>query len=230
VTDSEEGGRYRQRRRTRAAIVDAAARLLKDGRTPSMAEVAEAADVSRRTLYQYFPTLDHLLLDATLGTLSGETVPRAIEAALAAGGDDAERVANAIGAIAAESARQMTAGRSLIRLTVGGPPPEKADAAGAGGAKRGFRRVAWLEQATAPLKDVLSPGHLEHLITALAMVAGWEALIVLSDIRGLTPGQQQEIVTWSARALIDAALQSEAAGERRAAKSGTDAAGEGPTP
>jgi AcrR family transcriptional regulator len=197
VPESEETGRYRQRRRTRAAIVAAAAELLRDGRTPSMQEVADAADVSRRTLYQYFPTLDQLLLDATLGALSADRVTDAIDEALQREGDAADRVVAAVGAIAAESARQMTAGRSLIRLTVAEPPAEK----------RGYRRVGWLERATAPLREILGPEDLERLIDALAMVAGWEALVVLTDVRGLSAEQQQATVTWSARALIDAALR-----------------------
>ena len=54
-----ESGRVRQRRRTRAAIVNAAAELLRQGQiAPGVNEIAEAADVSRRTIYQYFPTLD----------------------------------------------------------------------------------------------------------------------------------------------------------------------------
>lgn len=39
-----------------------------------------------------------------------------------------------------------------------------------------------------------------------AAVIGWEALIVLQDLRGLTPDEQAEISTWAARALIQAAL------------------------
>ena len=46
-----EPGRIRQRRRTRAAIVDAAAELLRQGQpAPGVNEIAEAADVSRRTI------------------------------------------------------------------------------------------------------------------------------------------------------------------------------------
>jgi hypothetical protein len=49
-------GRFRQRQRTRAAIVNATAELLRSGRTtPGASEIAEAADVYRRTVYQYFP-------------------------------------------------------------------------------------------------------------------------------------------------------------------------------
>jgi AcrR family transcriptional regulator len=59
-----------QRRRTRKAIVDAAIALLSQGVTPSVDDVAAAADVSRRTIYLYFETFDQLLLDATARPLS----------------------------------------------------------------------------------------------------------------------------------------------------------------
>jgi hypothetical protein len=38
------------------------------------------------------------------------------------------------------------------------------------------------------------------------MVIGWEARIVLQDIRGLPPGQQGDVSLWAARALIAAAV------------------------
>ena len=54
----KEQGRERQRRRTRKAIVDAAMKLIEDGHTPSVSEIADLADVSRRTVYMYFPSLE----------------------------------------------------------------------------------------------------------------------------------------------------------------------------
>ena len=65
-----------QRRRTRKAIVDATIALLARGTTPSVTDVAAAADVSRRTIYLYFPKFDQLLLDATIGALS--QAPRSV--------------------------------------------------------------------------------------------------------------------------------------------------------
>ena len=62
AVEAEESGRYRQKRRTRAAIVAATSELLRSGVTPSVGEIADAADVSRRTVYSYFPTLEQLLL------------------------------------------------------------------------------------------------------------------------------------------------------------------------
>src|SRR5215475_10220436 len=63
-------GRAAQRRRTRRAIVEATSRLLAGGADPSINDIAAAADVSRRTIYTYFPTLDQLLLDATIGAMN----------------------------------------------------------------------------------------------------------------------------------------------------------------
>lgn len=193
-------GRFRQRRRTRAAIVNAAAELLRSGRAaPGVNEIAEAADVSRRTVYQYFPTIDQLLLDATLGLLSQAAVDDAIGQA-DPGGGALDRVSAMIGTLASLSSQTMPLGRSLIRLTVDTP------ADGTGQPTRGYRRINWIETAIAPLRNSLDDAGFERLVSALAMVIGWEALIVLQDLRGLTPGEQTDLSTWAAHALIQAAL------------------------
>jgi AcrR family transcriptional regulator len=195
-----ENGRARQRRRTRAAIVDAAAELLRSGSTPSASDIAEAADVSRRTLYLHFPNVEQLLLDATLGLLSQTAVDAAIDAA-DAGGDAHERVAAMIRALFAASAETLSLGRSLLRLTVTDPVDPDPSAP-----RRGYRRVAWIERALEPLRDELDPEAFERLVSSLAMVVGWEALIVLQDVRGLPAGAQLETSLWAARTLVDAAI------------------------
>jgi len=197
----DQSGRFRQRRRTRAAIVAAAADLLRSGRTPSINEVADAADVSRRTVYLHFPTLEQLLIDATLGMLSQAAVDEAIDAA-DTGGDVTERVAAMIRALSAMSAETLPLGRSLIRLTV--DPPDGAKQTGQ---RRGYRRIAWIERALQPLRSQLDSARFERLVSALAMVVGWEALIVLQDLRGLPPAEQAETSAWAARALVRAALR-----------------------
>jgi AcrR family transcriptional regulator len=198
MTATAESGRYRQRRRTRAAIVSAAADLIRAGNSaPGVSEIAEAADVSRRTVYQYFPTVDQLLLDATLGLLSQSAVDSAIESA-DAGADAQARVAAMLRALAGLSAETMPLGRSLIRLTVDAPSQE-------GQPKRGYRRVGWIERAIEPLRGELDEAAFERLISALAMVVGWESLLVLQDLRGLAAEEQLAVSTWAASALIRAA-------------------------
>jgi len=217
MTATEEGtGRFRQRRRTRAAIVAAAAELIRAGKTPSVNDVAEAADVSRRTVYLYFPTLEQLLIDATLGMLSQTAVDEAIDAA-DTGGDVTERVAAMIRALHGMSADTLPLGRSLIRLTVDAPESDDASSP-----RRGYRRIAWIERALEPLRADLDEDAFERLVSGLAMVVGWEALVVLNDLRGLTPDEQVDTTLWAATALIRATLA-----ERKSSGSRTTASRRG---
>lgn len=213
-TEVDRSGRFRQRRRTRAAIVAAAAELLREGSTPSVNDVAQRADVSRRTVYQYFPTLEQLLLDATAGMLSEVAVDEAIAAADTGDGTGdggtgpagrAEAMVRALGEL---SVRTLPLGRSLIKLTIDQPdrPQDSAQQDGARAPRRGYRRVGWIEQALEPLRPRLDDAAFERLVSALAMVVGWEAMIVLQDLRGLGPDEQVDASVWAARALIRAAL------------------------
>src|SRR6476660_1173485 len=80
--DGSRGDRRpgRVRRRTRAAIVAATRQLIAGGHTdPSIDDIAAAADVSRRTIYMYFPTVDQLVLDAAVGLLAETAVEDAID-------------------------------------------------------------------------------------------------------------------------------------------------------
>jgi AcrR family transcriptional regulator len=202
LRQQEDTGRHRQRKRTRAAIVAATMRLLKSGVAPSVSDVADAAEVSRRTVYLHFPSLEQLLLDARLGLLSESAIDDAIEAA-DPGGDVEARVTAMVDAISSMARETLPLGRSLIRLTVDAP-----DLRERGVPRRGYRRIAWIEKALAPLRDRLDPQRFEILVSALAMVVGWEAFVVLQDVRGLSSDEQRETSLWAARSLIRAALDS----------------------
>jgi hypothetical protein len=41
----------------------------------------------------------------------------------------------------------------------------------------------WIDQALEPAHDQLSPGAYNRVASALAMVIGWEAMIVLWDVQ-----------------------------------------------
>lgn len=197
------GGREAQRRRTRKAIVDAAVRLSAVGATPSIDEIAAAADVSRRTIYMHFPTLDHLLIDATAGALNEPPVEAALaDPALA--NDPVARVDALIRTLLEYSPQSLPLGRRLIRLTV---DPAPNDAQERAAPRRTRRRVEWLEQACEPLRSTLSEERFQRIISALTIVVGWEAQIALRDVRGLDPQAEQETITWAARALVEAAIK-----------------------
>jgi len=192
-----EGGRVAQRRRTRRAILEATTDLLRSGAEPSVNAVAEAADVSRRTVYLYYPTLDQLVLDATIGLLNVD-----VDAALERehSDDPRQRLRTLVAETFATMEASLPLGRTLIRLTVDAPAP--AD----GEPRRGHRRVGWIEWAVEPCREQLGVQRFEDLVSALAMVIGWEAFIVLLDVRGLTASDAQALTLRTAWAILDAAL------------------------
>jgi AcrR family transcriptional regulator len=192
---AKPAGRERQRRRTRKAILQAAIALMASDGRPSVAEVAEAADVSKRTVYLHFPTHDQLLIDAALGMLDWDT----IEAEVDRFADPVDRAAATVRALTRVTPETERAGRELVRLTVDQPGEP-------GEPRRGYRRVALLERALAPARDRLPPHAFEQLVTALSMVSGFEAMIVQRDVRGLDVDQGSAASEWAARALVAAAL------------------------
>lgn len=196
VKDGAAGGRERQRRRTRKAIVAAAARLLESGQTPSVAEVAEAADVSRRTVYLYFPTLEQLLADAAL-----EATRAGIEPRFEASDDPWERLEALVRAMHRNFAETEQLGRTILKHTIGAVAP----AGSANAPRRGYRRVEWIEQALEPLRGTLPAERFERLVSALTLVIGWEAMIVLRDTRALTAADAEELCVWTALSLLAAA-------------------------
>src|SRR5690242_20152399 len=77
----ETSGRVNQKRRTRDAIVAAAQAIVDRGESPTVAQAAEAAAVSRTTAYRYFPTQESLLLELSV-TISVADVEEALVAPL----------------------------------------------------------------------------------------------------------------------------------------------------
>lgn len=68
----------RRVRRTRAALMSAAIRLVteRDTAAVSISDIAEAADVSRRVVYEHFGDRDALLLEAGLDLVRRELLPQ----------------------------------------------------------------------------------------------------------------------------------------------------------
>ena len=190
-------GRAAQRRRTRAAIVAATRELVAEGKTPSIDEIAVAADVSRRTIYMYFPTVDQLLLDATVALLSEAT----IDAALDPDDDDGDVIAR-VDALAEKmvelAPETLPLGRKIIRLTVDAPTAERE--------RRGYRRVEWIERAVEPLRDRVTVEQYDRLVSALSLVIGWEAMVVLRDVRGLDAEREADVIRWASRVLVEATI------------------------
>ncbi|HEY4130475.1 MAG TPA: helix-turn-helix domain-containing protein, partial [Gemmatimonadaceae bacterium] len=181
-----------QRRRTRLALLQSAAKLVASGKTPTVAEVADAADVSRRTAYRYFPTQEQLLVEASLEGTRAE-VESALDAALPHDAVDMDgkplddvglaqaRLDAAVKVMHRLTLENEALLRTMIRLTAGGAPDPDSPR------PRGYRRVEWLTSAVAPVKSRLGAARFERLVSALTSCIGMDALFLLQDTRGLSP-------------------------------------------
>lgn len=196
---SRQDPRSGQRRRTRAALLAAAAELIRSGELPSVARAAEAADISRRTAYRYFPTQEQLLTEAALETLR----PAILDSFAFIADRPDERVEAVVRAMQTQAAANEPLLRTMIRLTV-----ERAEAAEGSALPvvRGSRRLEWIESALEPARKRLSETAFARLVSALSLCVGAEALIVLRDVRGLDRQAAADISAWTAKALVRAAL------------------------
>jgi AcrR family transcriptional regulator len=189
--------RESQKARTRRDLVAAALELLTAGRTPTVTEVADAADVSRRTAYRYFPSGEQLLTEALLeGTRSD--VEREIDAG-SPDEDVASRVDRFVNALHDLTLKNEPLLRQMVRFTI------DRDEIEPGVPSRPSRRLDYVEQALGALRDRLSSSDYERLVHAMAVVVGIEARIVLRDICGLGDAQILETERWAAHALLAAA-------------------------
>lgn len=192
-------GRVNQKLRTHRLLLTTAASLLAQGQTPGVAEVADAANVSRRTAWRYFPTREKLLADAAL-----EGLRSAMESAIAMApaGADLDSVEKRTREVVASIMRLAFENESLLRTMIHSTvlqPPARTP-------RRGFRRVHWIEGAVAPLKAQLEPKAWQRLVAALAVCVGTEALLVLRDVLGLTPAQVIHVCQWMAVGLVREAV------------------------
>jgi len=192
-------GRVNQKQRTRAAIVAAAQEMFDAGTTPTVAQAAEAALVSRTTAYRYFPTQE-LLLTELVVTADVAEVERLVNAPVDA--DGAQQRALAVleaflrNTFAAESqyrqAQRLYQDQWLAAAANDEPPP----------ALREGRRVRWLEQSLAPLRTQVTKTEWERLLTALSLLSGPEALVVLRDVCGVDERTGRRVTRWAAECLL----------------------------
>jgi AcrR family transcriptional regulator len=189
-------GRVGQKLKTRRRILGAASALVAAGKAPTVEQAADAAGVSRRTAYRYFPAQTKLLTEAAL-----EGLRAPMEAMLAAAPSGAElddlgaRVGALIDRMQSMAIRHEGLLRTMIHQTVLEHGPR-------GQLRRGTRRIEWIEAAVQPLRERVRLPAYRRLVSALALCGGIEALLVLRDIRGLPQQEAIAVSRWAAQALL----------------------------
>lgn len=201
IEQSESAGRERQKARTRAALLESALNLIRQGQRPSVEEAALAVGISKRTAYRYFISQDHMLADAALEGLRGQ-MDAVFGSATLQDADAYLRLARLAAAVRELGERHEPELRTMMRAAL----DMSADARRPAAPARGGRRLDWIRTAVEPVKDRLSAVTYAQLVAGLAVCIGIDALIVLRDVCGLPSDEAERIMCWSATALLDQAL------------------------
>jgi AcrR family transcriptional regulator len=195
----QDSGRILQKRRTRLAIVEAAAGLLAQGRQPTVAEAADAALVSRATAYRYFRSQRALLLDVALQQVTLDIRP-VLEQLPA--GDAVARWELVCQRLFAHVLANEPLMRTALQVTQEEWLANQDDVPDL----RQGRRLRLIEAAIDPLQGKLPKPEFKRLLCALAALIGVESYIALHDACGLHPDTALATVRWAGRTLIESAL------------------------
>lgn len=199
MTGTEGIGRPNQRTRTRKDILQAASRLMKQGRTPGLEEVAEEAMVSRATAYRHFPSIEALLVEASVDV----AMPEASELFRdEPSHDPVVRLQRAENALHDMILANESALRTMLAHTI-----QRGIQADENGLlpRRQNRRTPLIEAALEPARDQFKPGTLKTLAQALALIMGPEAVVVIKDVLQLDDAEARKMKRWAIRALVEAA-------------------------
>jgi len=195
----ETVGRTSQKLRTRNALKAAATELIAAGDHPTVAEVAEAAGISKSTAYRYFPSQELMYAEVVLAATVGadrQQVYRAAE------GEDSvalrlDRTVRADHAFTSKHEHALRAGLRAFLLLIDRYPEAPLEPS---------HRVRYLSAALEPLAEQLSPAAHRRLLAALSLVVGIEAALVTQVSCGLTADESEDVKRWAASALLRAAL------------------------
>jgi AcrR family transcriptional regulator len=189
-------GRWRQKQRTRQALIDAARELVTLGSAPTVENAAERAGISRTTAYRYFANQRSLLVAAHPETVASSLLP---PDAPDDAGDRLRAVVERFTDLISDTEQQQ---RTMLRLSLEPPGAEAAALP-----LRQGRAIGWIEEALEPLRGRLSDDQVHRLALAVRSATGIEALVWLTDVAVLPRDEALGLMRWSAQALLQAALR-----------------------
>jgi AcrR family transcriptional regulator len=193
-------GRTKQKERTRTALLDAAADLARSGISPSIGQIAEAANISPATAYRYFPNTHSLWTDVAIRRLSVDELTADLP------DDVVERVETVIRRTARIQFADEALWRESLRAIQERWLAQQDVEVGERAPVRGTTRRDALVIALQPLQSTLDASVFARLVQALMFLYGVEALVVARDALELDEEGAVEVMCWSARALIKTAI------------------------
>ena len=203
VDDARQDPRANQKARTRAAIVEAAQRLRDEtAETPTVADAARLAGVSRATAYRYFPTRESLeveVADITPSVVATETALAGLST------DDVEaRLLALLDAFNPVILAEEEHYRRALWVYQDTWLRSHKNAEEAPAVREG-RRMRWLDRVLEPIA-AMPDDRRERLRAALALTLGGDSMVVMKDVCGLDDDEALGVLRWTAVAILRAAL------------------------
>jgi AcrR family transcriptional regulator len=192
--DYVNGGRVRQKQRTREALLVAARDLVAEGATPTVEMSAERAGISRTTAYRYFPDQAALLATAHPEITTRSMLPEDSPADV---GERLDIVVARVTDLVRDTEPQQ---RTMLRLSL-----EPARVGSRELLLRKGRVIGWLEEALSPLADDIGSDGVHVLAVAIRSAIGIEAYVWLTDVARVSPDEATAVMRWTARCIFDAA-------------------------
>jgi AcrR family transcriptional regulator len=187
--------------RMRRLLLNKAGAMLSEGETPSVAEVAARAGVSRATAYRYFPSRSKLInavVEDSLGPVLGHVA--------STNPDGRERIRELFARTFPRFKEYEPQFRAALQLSLEHIAQERAGKLIEEPYRRGHR-IRILTQAAAPLRRELGKRRFDQLVRALSLVYGIEAYVVLRDIWGASDREIAAVARWVADALVTTAMR-----------------------
>lgn len=189
---SLEKGRVKQKLQTRAEILKVAKLLMKLKKKVTLEDVAQKANISRATIYRYYPNIELLFKEASLD------------------------IAHPLPLEVFESIKNLDLGNRVLRIQKHFNELAQThetefrryhsqatvEAISSKQKVRGARRVKTLEMALDPFKGRIKKEDYSHLINSAALLMGIDALIVCKDVCGMTNKEADETLNWAMKKLI----------------------------
>ena len=199
--------RDRQTRRTKRALLAAAEEIFTEGGVPTVADVAERADVARATAYRYFPTQEALLLETTFLGEGGQlsSLPNLVREIA----DPPARLAEAVRRATVWTLGSEARLRTILRMSLEHESVQ-----------RPARRRYYIAQLLSDVEAEMPIAVYERLTGALTLLFGIDPIVAIRDNSDLPPDRIPDVLSWAAHELVRSALEESRQASKAAANDG----------
>ena len=200
-------GRANQKARTRAALLQAATELVREGKAPSIPEAADRALISVATAYRYFATAEDLWFEASVAAAEFEPVQAETDARVGAAGDDpVDRLDALLRSVGFRMLDDQAPYRRLAKSALDQWFSQAETPSDEPMPVREGRRNHQIALVVEPLRGRLSDADVERLAHALGVIVGTDAMLALTDGVGLDVADAKSALLDAGRWLVAGAL------------------------